>query len=274
MPSRNFRNAIRLSLCATVALLAQQGGDLGYRDTPIIPNQKWHVHDPDRPHPHVVTPGAAPGQPSSDAIVLFDGKDLKQWYQRGKGADSAKQLDPQWKVENGYFEVAPRSGDLITRDHFGDVQLHIEWASPAEVKGNSQGRGNSGIYMMSRYEFQVLDSWQNPTYADGQAGAIYGQWPPLVNPARKPGEWNAYDMVFEAPRWDGDKLLKPAAITMFFNGLMVHNHKELNGTTEHRVLGSYKPHGEDSLLLQDHGYPVRFRNIWIRRLSGYDQAEK
>lgn len=272
MPNRNLRNAIRVTLCAAAAAVAQQQGDLGYRDTPIIPNQKWHVHDPDRPHPRVVT-ASAPGAPSSDATILFDGKDLKQWFQRGRGADRAKQVDAQWKVENGYFEVTPGTGDLITRDKFGDVQLHIEWASPAEVRGSSQNRGNSGIYMMSRYEFQVLDSWQNPTYADGQAGAIYGQWPPMVNPVHKPGEWNTYDMVFEAPRWEGEKLVKQATITLFFNGLIVHNHKELTGTTEHRVLGTYKPHGEDSILLQDHGHRVRYRNIWIRRLSGYDQPE-
>ena len=150
MLSRTLRNAAQLTLGVTVALVAQQGGDLGYRDTPIIPNQKWHVHDADRPHPPVVTAGSAPGAPSSDATVLFDGKDLKQWYQRGRGADAGKQMDARWKVENGYFEVAPGTGDLITRDHFGDAQLHIEWASPAEVRGTSQNRGNSGIYMMSR----------------------------------------------------------------------------------------------------------------------------
>ncbi len=246
---------------------------LGYKDTPIIPGQKWHVHDPDRPHPRMVTPGAEPGAPPSDAIVLFDGKDLSKWAQHGRGADRDKLVDPKWKIENGYFEVAPGTGDLITRDKFGDIQLHLEWSEPTTVHGTSQNRGNSGIYIQSLYETQILDSYNNPTYADGQAGAIYGQWPPLVNPIRKPGEWNVYDIVFEAPRFDGDKLTKHAYVTVFFNGVVVHNRQELNGSTEHRILGTYKPHGDEPLLLQDHGHPVRYRNIWVRRLAGYDQPE-
>jgi hypothetical protein len=271
MPGRTFLVEILFALAAVV--LAQQHGDLGYRDTPILPGQKWHVHDPNRPHPPAVTPGASPGAPPSDAIVLFDGRNLSMWAQHGRGVQSGKLVEPKWKVEHGYFVVAPNSGDMFTRQNFGDCQLHIEWASPTEIHGESQDRGNSGAYLMSRYEIQVLDSYQNPTYADGQAGAIYGQWPPLVNPIRKTGGWNSYDLVFEAPRFEGNKLLKPAAVTLFFNGVVVHNHKELNGNTEHRILGSYKPHGEEPLLLQDHGTPVRYRNVWIRRLAGYDQPE-
>ena len=132
-------------------------------------------------------------------------------------------------MENGYFEVAPETGDLLTREKFGDCQLHVEWSEPPDIRGTSQGRGNSGVLLMSRYEIQVLDAVNNPTYADGQAGAIYGQWPPLVNPARKPGEWNVYDIVFEAPQFDGGKLVKPAYFTVFFNGVMVHNRKESHG---------------------------------------------
>ena len=257
--------------------VAALGQELGYTDTPMLPGLPFHVHDPARPHPRAVTPAARPGGTPSDAIVLFDGKDLSQW--------SAARLDPvnpqaraepaRWKVGDGYFEVTPRTGDIATREKFGDVQLHIEWASPAEVRGSSQGRGNSGIFLQGRYEVQVLDSYNNPTYADGQAGAIYGQWPPLVNPARAPGEWQAFDIVFEAPRFEGSRLVKPAYLTVFLNGVLLHNRQEAAGPTVHRALAKYVPQpAEDSLMLQDHGNPVRYRNIWIRRLRGYDQPEK
>jgi hypothetical protein len=264
------------ALCFAIALGAQpKKGDLGFTDTPMLPGQKWHVHDPARPHPHVVTPGKEPGAAPSDAVVLFDGKDLSQWAQHGKGADSAKIVDPQWKVENGYFEVVPGTGDLFTREKFGDCQLHVEWSELADIKGTSQARGNSGVLLMSRYEIQVLDPYNNPTYADGQASAIYGQFPPLVNPGRKPGEWQTYDIVFEAPRFEGEKLLKPAVETVFFNGVLVHNHKEPIGAMIYRQVGKYTPHNpEEPLMLQEHHDRVRFRNIWIRRLAGYDLPEK
>jgi hypothetical protein len=263
-----------LRLAAFLAVPTVLASQLGYKDTPIIPGQPWRVHDPDRPHPRMVAPGAQLGQPPSDAIVLFDGKDLSQWAQHGKGADIAKTLETKWKVEDGYFECAPGTGDMFTREKFGDAQIHVEWSEPTTVHGESQSRGNSGVYIQSLYEMQVLDSYNNPTYADGQAGAIYGQWPPLVNPIRKPGEWNVYDIVFEAPKFEGDKLVKPAYVTLFFNGVVVHNRKELNGNTMHRALGTYKPHGDEPLLLQDHGNPVRYRNIWVRPFKGYDQPEK
>jgi hypothetical protein len=267
-------------LAATASSQPQQqqkkgGGDLGFTDTPMLPSLPWHVHDPDRPHPHIVTPGATPGAAPSDAIVLFDGNDLSHWAQYGTGADKDKLVDPKWTVGNGYFEVGAHTGGLITREKFGDCQLHVEWSSPTEVRGTSQGRGNSGVLLMSRYEIQVLDMWDNPTYADGQAGAIYGQWPPLANPARKPGEWNTYEIVFEAPKFEGEKLVKPAYVTVFYNGVMVHNRKELMGPMVYRQVAHYTPHGaEEPLMLQDHNNPVRYRNIWIRRLKGYDQAEK
>lgn len=268
-----------VALAVTAGAQPQQqkkgGGDLGFTDTPILPGLRWHVHDPDRPHPRVVSPGAGPGAAPSDAIVLFDGKNLSQWVQYGTGADRDKLVDPQWKVGDGYFEVGPHSGGLYTREKFGDCQLHVEWSSPTDVKGTSQGRGNSGVLLMSRYEIQVLDMWDNPTYADGQAGAIYGQWPPLVNPARKPGEWNTYDIVFEAPRFEGGRMAKPAFATVFYNGVIVHNRKELMGPMVYRQVAKYTPHGaEEPLELQDHNNPVRYRNIWIRRLKGYDEAEK
>jgi hypothetical protein len=266
-----------IALCFANAVGAQQhkGADLGFTDTPMLPGQKWHVHDPDRPHPRVVTPGREPGAPPSDAIVLFDGKDLSKWDQRGRGADSGKLVDAQWKVENGYFEVVPGTGDLLTREKFGDCQLHVEWSEPPDVKGTSQSRGNSGVLLMSRYEIQVLDPYNNLTYADGQAGAIYGQWPPLVNPGRKPGEWQTYDIVWQAPWFEGQKLFKPAMVTVFFNGVLVQNHMEPMGPMVYRQVAKYTPHdAEEPLMLQDHHDHVRYRNIWIRRLGGYDLPEK
>lgn len=244
---------------------------LGYSDTPVLPGQRWKVHDIERPRPPVVTPGGRSGEAPSDAIVLFDGRDLSQWFQRGRGADRGKELPARWKVENGYMECVGRTGDLISREKFGDAQFHIEWSAPAEIDGDSQWRGNSGVVLMGRYEIQVLDSWDNPTYADGQAGAIYGQWPPMVNPCRKPGEWNVYDIFFEAPRFEGGKLVKPAYVTVVFNGVLVHHHQEIIGQMAHRTIRPYEPHApEEPLVLQDHDTKVRYRNIWARRIRGYD----
>jgi len=250
--------------------------DDGFTDTPMLPGLPWHVHDPARPHPPVVTPGAIPGAPPSDAVVLFDGRDLAHWAQRGTGAGNTTLVDPKWVVRDGYFETGTRTGALYSRESFGDVQLHIEWASPAIVSGNSQGRGNSGVFLMGLYEVQVLDSYDNKTYADGTAGAIYGQWPPLVNAARKPGEWQTYDIVFEGPRFENGKVVKPAFETVIWNGVVVHNHKELMGPTIYRSIASYAtPHASElPLMLQDHNNPVRYRNIWVRRLGTYDQPER
>ncbi len=253
--------------------------DLGYDDTPIIPGQPYRVHDIKRPHPREIEPAAKPGGAPSDAIVLFDGKDLSKWT-KGKShltgtTPFAGTEPPEWKVENGYFEVVPGKGDIATRDKFGDVQLHVEWAAPADAEGKSQGRGNSGVFMMGRYEVEILDSYNNPTYADGEAGAIYGQWPALVNPSRKPGEWQTFDIVWEAPHFDGAKLMKPAYLTLFMNGVVMHNRKELVSPTKHAALDQYQPQpAEDVLVLQNHGNRVRFRNIWVRRLGSYDQPEK
>jgi 3-keto-disaccharide hydrolase len=237
--------------------------DLGFTDTPMLPGLPFHVHDPDRPHPRVVTPAAQIGEPPSDAIILFNGKDLSSWEAKA------------WKVQDGYFEVAPGAGDLATKERFGDIQLHVEWASPAVVRGTSQNRGNSGIYLQGLYEVQVLDSYANPTYADGQAGALYGQWPPLANATRKPGEWQTYDIVFEAPHIDNGRVAKPAYMTVFLNGVLLHNRKELMGPTVYRQLAKYGPQpAEGPIMLQDHGAAVRYRNIWVRRLGAYDQPEK
>jgi len=242
---------------------------VGYSDTPVLPGQKWRVHDPARPHPRVVSPGASPGAAPSDAVILFDGKDLSNWEER-RDLNSPPKA-PTWKVENGYFEEVPGTGSLFSKAKFGDCQLHVEWAAPVEIRGAGQNRGNSGVLVMGRYEIQVLDSWNSPTYADGQAGAIYGQWPPLVNAARRPGEWQTYDIVFEAPRFEGERLVKPAYFTVFHNGIVLHNHKEVMGPMVHRKLPAYAPHGlAEPLMLQQHGTRVRYRNIWYRPLQGYD----
>jgi hypothetical protein len=250
--------------------------DLGFEDTPMLPGLPWHVHDPKRPHPRVVMPAAEPGGAPSDAIVLFDGKDLSKWTAHPSNITRAGGSGaPEWKVEKGYVEAVPHTGDIITKDKFGDCQLHLEWSEPPDVSGTSQARGNSGVIFMERYEVQVLDPYQNPTYADGQAGAIYGQWPPLVNPGRKPGEWQVYDIVFHAPRFDGAKVVSPAYLTVFMNGVLLHDHQPSMGTMAWRQVAHYTAHANEApLLLQNHDSPVRFRNIWIRRLAGYDQPEK
>lgn len=244
----------------------QTNAPIGYDDTPLIPGQQYKVHDSKRPQPRVVTPGTPStqqqaGERPSDAIVLFDGTDLSGWVSKRDGSPA------KWKVENGYMEVAPRTGDIHTREEFGDCQLHLEWAAPAQVAGDSQGRGNSGVFLMGRYEIQVLDCYDNPTYADGTTAAIYGEHPPLVNACRRPGEWQVYDIIWNGPRFEGEKLITPAYVTMFFNGVLVHNHAEATGPTTHRKVLEYTAHPPTGPLnLQDHGNPVRFRNIWYRPL--------
>ena len=227
-----------------------------YDDTPFLPGNVYRVHG-ERPWPSVVNPGQN-GGPPSDAIILFDGTDLSQW------------TGGTWKVENGYVEVAG-GGKIVTKRAFGDVQLHVEFATPAEVHGSSQERGNSGVFLMDRYEIQVLDSYENKTYPDGQCAALYGQYPPLVNACRRPGEWQTYDVVFHAPRFIGDKVSRPGRVTVFHNGLLVHEDRELLGATAHRAVASYQPHdAKEPLSLQDHGNPVRYRNIWVRELASED----
>ena len=275
-----FSSLVIATAIGGLMLTAQQvpprtPADDGFTDTPMLPGARWHVHDPARPHPAVVTPGATVGAAPSDAVVLFDGHDLSKWAHHGEGADSSKLLDPKWNVRDGYFETGARTGSLYSRQSFGDMQLHVEWAAPSTIAGNSQGRGNSGVYAMGLYEIQVLDSYDNRTYADGQAGAMYGQWPPLVNAARKPGEWQSYDIVFEAPRFDNGKLVTPAFQTVCWNGVVIHNHKEVMGATIYRNVATYSPHAAElPIMLQDHNNPVRYRNIWVRRVGGYDQPER
>ena len=230
-------------------------------------DQRWKPNDPDRPVPPVIEPGTsgtqeAPGRPPSDAIVLFDGKDLSQWT-------SADGQPAKWKVADGYVEVVPHSGLVQTRQPFGDCQLHVEFAEPTPPVGEGQERGNSGVFLMGLYEIQVLDSYQSKTYADGQASAVYAQFPPQVNASRAPGQWQTYDIVFHGPRFDKDgKVLRPARVTVLHNGVLVQDNVELSGPTGHHVRPPYKPTPEKlPLSLQDHGNPVRFRNIWIRELG-------
>lgn len=227
---------------------------------------QWTIHDTLRPPPAIVVPGpvkrpAANDRPPSDAVILFDGTDLSRWRAAGGGAAG-------WRVIDGYAEVVAQRGDIMTADAFGDVQLHIEWAAPARPSGDGQGRGNSGVFLMGMYEVQILDSHENRTYADGQAAAIYGQHPPLVNASRPPGEWQEYDIIFRRPRFDASgALVRPARITMFHNGVLVHDDVELTGPTGHYARPPYRAHADRlPIRLQDHGNPMRFRNIWVREL--------
>ena len=243
--------------------------NLGYTDTPLIPGTPWHVHDGTRPQPRFVAPAErfshlAP--PPADAVVLFDGTDLSHW--------TSSSGEAKWKVQGGYMEVTPKSGSIRTKDRFADFQLHLEFATPAKVEGASQGRGNSGILFNSIYEVQVLDSYENPTYPDGQCGALYGQCPPLFNASKKPGEWQSYDIIFESPRWDDNKaLVKKANVTVIHNGIVLHHKRDYLGTTPHHANGNYNnPHAPQVYIeLQDHNNPMRFRNIWLRPLGEYDK---
>ena len=224
---------------------------------------RWKSHDLSRPLPPVVTPPEQklPVTPPSDAVVLFDGTDLSKWRSRDGG-------EHHWKLEEGVIVAGGRGEDLYSVQPFGDVQLHIEWAAPFPAKGSGQGRGNSGVYFMERYEVQVLDSYQNTTYADGQAAAIYGQSPPLVNACRPPGEWQSFDITFRRPRFDsGGVLVKPARLTVLHNGVLVQDNFELVGGSMWLQPIPYGYHPDKlPLFLQDHGNPVKYRNIWLREL--------
>ena len=239
----------------------------GYTDTPFLPGGKWRVHDDARPRPAVVTPEEIRSKAPSDAIVLFDGKNLSEWIMEKNNAEA------DWIVKDGYFEVPPKGesvgGSIRTKREFGDVQLHIEWASPEKVEGNSQGRGNSGVFFPGGFELQVLDSYNNKSYADGQASALYGWKPPLVNACRKPGQWQTYDIIFEGPKWDSEgNLLKKAYITVLHNGVLTHHRQAYLGSTGHKRVANYnRVSGNGPISLQNHNNPVRYRNIWIRELD-------
>lgn len=227
----------------------------------------WKVHDMARPHPPVVAPPPQqlPLPAPADALVLFDGKDLSEFSAEAGGP-------ARWKVEDGVLTVAPGAGGIVTKRAFGDVQVHLEWASPFPATGHSQGRGNSGIHLMGRYEVQILDSYHADTYADGQAAAIYGQYPPLVNACRPPGDWQSYEIFFRAPRFDTrGKLLKPARVTVVHNGLLVQDNVEVLGPTIWLHYQPYTAHAAKlPFSLQEHGNPVRYRNIWVRDLKETD----
>jgi hypothetical protein len=233
------------------------------------PDPKWLGHDRTRPAPPVVDPGYASsaeraGKAPSDAVVLFDGTDLARWV--------AMDGSPtKWVVRDGALECVPGSGYLRSQQSFGACQLHVEFATPADVKGNSQGRGNSGVFFgVGRYEVQVLDSYENKTYADGSAGSIYNQYPPLVNASRKPGEWQSYDILWTPPKFKADgSLASPARLTVFHNGVLIQNNVELTGATSWIERPAYQAHGEKlPISFQDHGNPVRYRNVWVRELDG------
>lgn len=226
----------------------------------------WKAHDWERAAPKVVTPGESnlPLAPPSDAVVLFDGSNLDGW------CDSEGQPS-KWKIVDGVMESVPGSGYIFTRQAFGDMQLHVEWSSPTKVEGRSQGRGNSGVFLMGLFEVQVLDSFENRTYADGSAGSVYGQYPPLVNASRGPGQWQSYDIIFHRAKFDarGD-LTDKASITVLHNGVLIQDNTHPFGPTSWILHHEYKDIGPKApLSFQDHGNPVRYRNVWVRDLGDY-----
>lgn len=233
------------------------------KEKPFTPGGIYREGDMQRPKPTVITPGTATtATPPNDAIVLFDGKDLSRFKRVARKGDDPSEV-PQWKIENGYAEITPKGGQIDTKDTFGSCQIHLEWATPAEVKGNGQGRGNSGVLIHGWGEVQVLDSFENDTYADGQAAAIYHKHPPLVNASRKPGEWQSYDIVCECAKLDAKgAVLEPARLTVIHNGVMV----------QHAVVMDTKVQ-EFGFGLQDHLNPVRYRNIWVRPLHARDEGD-
>ena len=247
-------------LAAQELVHAKDGsGVYGYKDTPKLPWCNWLVHDPDRPAPPRVDPGPAGPSPAppSDAVVLFDGKDLSKWQAAGS----------ECRVEDGCL-VAGGAGNLASKQSFGDCQIHLEWMAPADYQGPWYNRGNNGVMLMGLYEIQVFDSWTEKIYPDGQAAAVYGQTPPLVNACRKPGEWQSYDIVFTAPVFADGKLVHPARVTMFHNGVLVQLNQEIYGETGHRIVPEYKQKvSAGPLALGNHHCPVRFRNIWVRPIT-------
>ena len=267
-PLRLFLHSLVLP-CAAASLHAAGGtGNAFYGDAPDA-THPWAVHDHNRPQPTIVTPGTfstqdQPGKPPADAVVLFDGTAdaIANWE-----ADKSPAEPTKWVVKEGTLQCVPGSGYVRTKEQFADCQLHVEWTEPTDISGESQGRGNSGIFLEGVLEVQVLDNYNNPTYADGSAGSIYGVNPPMVNPLRKPGEWQAYDIVFRRPVYDGEKVVDPGYITVFINGVLVQDHTPLEGYGGHKGRSKVRAFPEKGpLKLQDHGNPVKYRNIWYRPL--------
>lgn len=260
--TKNLKPFSLTLFAAGILLFSQATAQTAPATVPVPPKMVPEMTEFWEPEVKVITPGSTNSTAPSDAIVLFNGKDLSEW----KGRNGAA----QWEVNNGTMTVKKGTGDISTKKEFGDYQLHIEWLIPTDISGKSQARGNSGVFMQDRYELQVLDNYNNRTYANGQAGSIYKQNPPLVNAMRKPGEWNTYDIVYTAPRFkENGTLFSPARITVLHNGVLVQNNFEIKGPTEYIGLPSYKAHGKAPIHLQDHGDPskaISFRNIWIREL--------
>jgi len=256
---KNVRTAVFTAgiLLAAFARGAESGSEehYGYTDTPLLPGTSWHVHDSRRPLPPVVTPGPFVSSPApSDAIVLFNGKDLSQWADVKNGA-----------ITNDSFSIK-QTGQIHTKQEFGDCQLHVEWATPAKPDGDAMVWGNSGVFVLGLYEIQII---QTDIYADGISGAVYGQFPPQVRAVRQPaGEWQSFDILFTAPRFEAGKLAAPADVTVILNGVLVQDHQALLGPTRHRQLATYDNQAvRGPVMLQYHGSDVRFRNIWIRPLA-------
>jgi hypothetical protein len=251
-----------VAVAANVAL-AQAEPKPKITDTPMQPDGKWHVHDPARPQPPIVTPGtfSAQATPPSDAIVLFDGKSLSNWRDKKTGGPAP------WTVEDG--DMVAAKGDIQTTNEMGDMQLHVEFCEPDPGQHAGQDRGNSGVFLMGRYEIQVLDCYHNKTYADGATAGIYGQHPPLANACRPPGEWQTYDIIFNVPHFnDQGEVITPGYVTVIHNGVVAQNHQAIRGDTNWRVPGTYTAHGPTGpLALQFHNHPVRFRNIWVRPIA-------
>ncbi len=243
-----------------------QGEVQGYTDGPKLPDVEWTVHDPTRPQPRIVgNAGAVVVQPPQDAVVLFDGTSLDAWTSDGGPA--------AWEVRDGVMVAAGK--DVQSRESFGAIQMHFEWRLPEGREVNGQGGGNSGVFLMGLYEVQVLQSHNNKTYPDGQAGSLYGQYPPLVNATTPQGEWQSYDITFEPPVYEGGKVKTPAKITLIHNGVVVQHGQSFLGTTRHRDLASYPDNHPETgpLRLQFHGDPVEYRNFWVRPLGERDQGE-
>jgi hypothetical protein len=255
------RTLLALALLAPLPALAAERPFYG---DPPDATHPWAVHDRNRPLPPVVTPGRQASDPPSDATVLFDGTSLDAW----ESVDKQGKHPARWKIVDGALQVVPKAGILRTKASFGACQLHIEWAAPTALSGTGQGRGNSGVFLMGKYEIQVLDSFANTTYADGQAASVYAERPPLANAMRPPGEWQAYDILFHPATFGPDgKVIDRATVTVIHNGVVVQDHAVFEGLAGHMRRPKYSPHPPEAPLeLQDHGNPVRFRNIWIRPL--------
>jgi hypothetical protein len=266
----SFRGILIVSLSFLSSFAARPALAAGvapsfYGDAPDE-HHPWAIHDGNRPQPQIITPGAfsspeRPGKPPSDAVVLFDGSDLSKWV-----ADDG--TPTKWIVHDGAMECVPKSGYIRTKESFGDCQLHVEWAAPTKAEGESQGRGNSGVFLMGLVEVQVLDNYNNPTYPDGAAASIYGVNPPMANALRPPGQFQVYDIVFRRPIYQGGQVVDPGYVTVFQNGVLVQDHTRIEGETGHMRRSQPGPFPDKGpLKLQDHGNPVRYRNIWYRPLS-------